>query len=134
MTWDDPSIPDVEVLYRRVPDKPDFLVPDLLGDEKRPSRTAFQWDPDGISVYRESLLQSASLDASAVAKIPTHMVFGFCVVVPRFHGAGVVNDPVEDDPPAGFAHALVRCEKPRPDKTRRREVSTALADLSQRVL
>lgn len=130
--WDDPDILDSEILYRRVPDVPDFLVPDLISEVKTPSRAAFQFDPDGISVYRKTLLDEENLGPESVTKKPGQMVFAFNASVPRACGVGVVFDPV-DDPPAGFAHSLVRGEKPRPDRAKRAEVGDALAEASERV-
>lgn len=134
MAWDDSSIPDDETIYRRVPDVPDFLAPDLISGELKPTRTAFQWDDDGISVHRSSTLEAEGLKPDSILRKSTQMVFGFAALVPRSCGAGVIDDPQPDDPPAGIAHALIQCEVPRPSKPRRRQVSEALAAASRRIV
>ena len=134
LSWDDSFVPDDEVIYRRVPDVPDFLVPDLLTGERRPTRTAFHWDDDGISVHRSSLLAKASLQPDCILRKSTQMVFGFKAEVPRSYSAEIVDDPQLDDPPAGVAHALIQCEPPRPPRPRRRIISEALAQASVRIV
>ncbi|MGW7203908.1 hypothetical protein [Streptomyces sp. NPDC054837] len=132
-TWDDPAISDDEILYRRVPNVPGFLAPDLISGVRKPTRTAFQFDPDGMSVYRKVLLDEENLGPESVTKKPGQMVFAFIAAVPRRCGVGVVHDPV-DDPPAGFAHSSIRGEKPRPDSREKRvEVGDALAEASEQV-
>lgn len=132
MSWDDASIPDKEIIYRRVPDKPDFLVPDLLTGVRRPSRAAFQYRGDGISVHRNSILEENDLGPEAVLRDAKQTVFGFEAAAPRSCGAGVVNDPVPEDPPAGIAHALIQCETPTPDRARRREIADTLAEACEK--
>ncbi|MFE7838703.1 hypothetical protein ACFU53_22420 [Streptomyces sp. NPDC057474] len=132
-TWDDASILDEEVIYRRVPDVPNFLTADLISGDRKPSRAAFQFDSDGISIHRKALLDEHGLGPDSVIKKPGQMVFSFLAAVPRSHGVGIIYDPV-DEPPAGFAHALIRGEKPRPDdKALRARVGDALAEASVRV-
>lgn len=132
LAWDDTSIPNAETIYRRVPNKPDFMVPDLETGEKALTRTAFQWDDDGISVHRSSILEESGLGPDAVVRRDGQMVFGFPAGAPRTCGAGVVNDPVTDDPPAGIAHALIQCETLKPDRARRREIAETLASASKK--
>lgn len=128
----DEEIPDDEVIYRRVPDKPDYLVPDLLTGEKAVTRTAFKWDSDGISVHRSSILEAHDLGPHSMVKRDDHTVYGFPAAATRPCKAKIVNDPDFDDPPIGVAHALVQCEVPRPDRPRRREITEALAQASRR--
>lgn len=128
----DTPIPDDEDMYRRIPDKPDFLAPDLLTGERVPTRTAFQWDDDGISVYRSSVLRENSLGPDATIKREGQLVYAFPARAPRSCKAIVVADPIVDDPPAGIAHALIQCEVPKPDRIRRREISEVLAQASRR--
>lgn len=132
LAWDDASIPNEESIYRRIPDKPDFYSPDLVTGERRPSRTAFQWDSDGISVHRGSILSNSGLGPSAVVRKEGQEVFGFAAAAPRSCGAGIVNDPDPDDPPAGIAHALIQCETSKPDRARRREIAETLARASRK--
>ncbi|GAA3104266.1 hypothetical protein GCM10020254_57610 [Streptomyces goshikiensis] len=131
MAWDEPSIPDDETIYRRIPNKPEFMAPDLLSGERAVSRTAFQWDDDGISVHRSSILEANDLGPESIIRREGQMVFGFTAAAPRVCGAGVVDDPIPDDPPAGIAHALIQCETVKPDRARRREIAETLAGASR---
>jgi hypothetical protein len=126
------GIPDEEIIYRRVPDHPDYLAPDLITGKKAPTHTAFRWDPDGISVHRSSILADKGLGPHSMIKKEGQVVYGFPVRVVRSCKAKVLDDPDFDDPPIGVAHALIQCEVPKPEKLRRREISEALADASER--
>lgn len=126
------DIPDDEIIYRRIPDKPDFLAPDLITGKKAPTHTAFKWDPDGISVHRSSILSEHDLGPHSMIKKEGQVVYGFPVQVVRSCKAKVLDDPDFDDPPIGIAHALIQCEVPRPDRPRRREISEALAEAAER--
>ncbi|MER5887260.1 hypothetical protein ABT160_25850 [Streptomyces sp. NPDC001941] len=123
---------DDEVIYRRIPNKPDFLAPNLLTGEKLPTHTAFRWDRDGISVHRSSILSAHNLGPEAMVKKEEHTVYGFSVQTVRSCKAKLINDPDLDDPPIGIAHALIQGDVPKPEKPVRREISESLAQASRR--
>ena len=125
--WDDRSIPGDEVLYRRVPVKPTFVGVDLISGEPYLQRAAFQWDEDGISVYRRALLVALRLTPVSVLRNGNQDAYFFEVAAARACGAGVRDSPDDDDPLVGRAHALIQCEADKPSKSRRREIQNALA-------
>lgn len=112
---DDPSIPDDEVLYRRLSrENPDQYAVDRETGERWPTSAAFKPKPqeDGLSVYRHMKLAEAGLDASAVATAPQHIVFGVGVGDVRSIRLGVRNDQwphgiPDADHPRNGAHALI---------------------------
>lgn len=119
---DDPAIPDSDVLLRRLPDRPNFLVRDLVTGSVTFQRAAFKYNAnDGMSVSRESLLSEHGLDPKqAVQNALTHRAAAFKVGVVRRAGAGVVDTPCQhvewmpEDLPK--CHACVRTEEPTPPK------------------
>ncbi|MGW2324237.1 hypothetical protein ACWC5C_00565 [Streptomyces sp. NPDC001700] len=131
MSARDENNSDSELIYRRIPEAPGFLVPDLETGRRVPTHTAFRWDPDGISVHRSSLLTEYGLGPEAMVKKPGQMVYGFPARATRPCKAKIIDAPDPEDPPIGMAHALIQCEVPRPDKPRRREISEALAEESR---
>jgi hypothetical protein len=128
LPWNDPSIPDEDFLYRRVPARPDFYVHrDVLTGESVLGRNAFQFDDDGMSVYRQWLITKYGISLEQIRRDLSHLLFRFTVGLVRSTSAGVVDDPVDDDPPIGAAHASVRCENnARPPRQLRRTIQLAL--------
>lgn len=113
---DDTSIPDEEILYRRLSfDGGDWVVRHLVSGERiRPSSAGFDPDTDGVSVFRRSVLLGLDppLGPAAVALRPSDIVAGFTVADVRSLSLGVRDDQwpkdVEDpDHPRYAAHALI---------------------------
>lgn len=109
---DDPVVLDTEMLCRRVPNQPSFLVPDLVTGRTRVSSGAFTPDADGLSVYRLDLLLSTGQDHGAVRARSDDVVVGCTAGEVRRLGLGVRPDPWPPDipdsrHPRNVAHALV---------------------------
>jgi hypothetical protein len=108
----DSSIPDSEVLYRRVPGSDDISTTwDHNQGRLRPSSAAFDDDVDGMSVFLLSVIEKLGLTAAAVIDgHPGYLVAGLIAGSVRAEGMGVIPDP---DPanapphPCNPAHALV---------------------------
>jgi len=135
--WDDAHIPDDEIVLRRVPAKPDFfLQKDLVSAAARLSRAAFNFDPNGISVYRDSLMREHGIEREQIFRGRTDLrLYQLPVSAVRQAEAGVVDAIRPDDLPVGLAHALIRCkELPSVPKQRRREIQDILADAAFRAL
>lgn len=92
---DDTDIPDGENLYRRVPSNPSLVVRDAITGEPTFLKGAFRYDGnDGMSVYREELMQARGIvPADTIPSPETHTVAVFPVGCPRSEGAGVVDCP-----------------------------------------
>lgn len=120
--WDDPSIEGTSTLYRRVPNLPSFLIPDLEGGSAKPSFAALKWDPDGISMYRLELLVQSGLKADSIKNDPSDLVFGFMVRDIRDADAGVTDTPDPEDTEKGQAHSSVRHCIPKPDKPTKKRI------------
>jgi hypothetical protein len=113
---DDPSIPDDEVLYRRLSyDNGDWVVRHLVtGERVRPTSGAFNPDPDGVSVYRQSRLLALTppLSAADLVVSPENIVVSFTVSDVRSIRLGVRDDQWPQDVPdlahpRNAAHALI---------------------------
>lgn len=110
---DDANIPDNEALYRRLSDdSPNMVVVDALSGVRRPSSGAFKPDDDGVSVYRESVLQGRGLTAADVVVRPGNLVVSLPVRAVRAISLGVSDDPwprdiPDPDHPRNAAHALI---------------------------
>lgn len=112
---DDPAIADDDRLYRRLSDSsPNMIAVDVLTGARRPSSGAFKPDDDGVSVYRESLLQRDSLEAVDVVRAPQNLVVALPVgAVRSIRPLGVRDDPwptgiPNEDHPRNAAHALIK--------------------------
>lgn len=112
---DDTSIDNQEMLFRRVYDSGDitFVRVDQFTLERSPTSAAFrvQEGEDGLSVYMESLLAAANLDARAIASAPMNAVAALPAHAVRAAGLGLLRDPFPDDVPdpdhpRHAAHAL----------------------------
>lgn len=104
--YDDDQLSDDELLYRRVPDKPDHLeTVDLVTGKPRPTPAAFSYSGNGLSVFIHGLIRRHGLKTCDLCKDwSTHGVARFQArhVRPQ---AGVIEDPTED-PLIGLAHPL----------------------------
>ena len=132
---DDPSIDDDDRLYRRLSDNgPNMIAVDVLTGDRRPTSGAFKPDDDGVSVYRESLLQQASLSAADVVRAPQNLVVALPVgAVRSIRPLGVRDDPwptriPDEDHPRNAAHALINGWDGLSTSERRRR-QKALAEL-----
>lgn len=109
----DETIPNREVLYRRLSDPGSSMVAiDQVTGARRPSSGAFKPDADGVSVYRRQLLEQAGLGPEALITAPQNLVVGVEVGDVRSIGLGAWNDswPADvPDPqhPRNAAHALI---------------------------
>jgi hypothetical protein len=132
MPWNDPEIKDDEWLYRRVPTRPDFFQQfDLRTGERILGRGAFQFDDDGMSVYRESLIKIHNLTLRQVRRSTEFLLCKFTVGQIRELEAGVVDDPDPDDDPIGVAHASVRVESViKPPKPQRKIIQDGLIQVA----
>jgi hypothetical protein len=131
--WDDLRIAGDDVLYRRVPDQPSFITHDLISGKPALHRAAFQWDDDGISVYRRGLVRRFRIRLSSLLRDSSQLLFGIRVDVVRSCRAGVTDSPDELDPIAGRAHASIQCDEGKPTRPRRREIQATLAEGARRV-
>lgn len=115
--YDDDQFRDEELLYRRVPKKPDFLtLIDPVTGERRPTPAAFSIgddEPDGLSVSIRTLILRHRLKTGNLCKNwETHGVARFRVGVLR-PDTGIIEDPT-DDPLIGKAHGLIRAPNGKP--------------------
>ncbi len=110
---DDPAIPDVETVCRRLANSsPNMIAVDAVTRTRRPSTAAFKPDADGVSVYRLSLLEQSGLGPADVCVRAGQLVVGLLVADVRRTRLGVRDDPwppdVEDSGhPRHGAHALI---------------------------
>ncbi|MDA8281348.1 MAG: hypothetical protein M0Z63_13195 [Actinomycetota bacterium] len=132
---DDPAIADDDRLYRRLSDNgPNMIAVDVLTGALRPSSGAFKPDDDGVSVYRESLLQRDSLTPADVVRAPQNLVVALRVgAVRSIRPLGVRDDPwpagiPDEDHPRNAAHALIKGWDGLTTSERRRR-QKALAEL-----
>ncbi len=116
--YDDPSIVDEDVLYRRVPRIPDCRTFDPCRDCWVPGPGALRRDAgEGMSTHLASVLGRRGRDAMTLYP-STHGSIGFEVSAPRSALAGVlqVPDPNETDADLRAAHSEVRPPHPRKDR------------------
>jgi hypothetical protein len=115
---DDPNIPGEEVVYRRLAydDDSAWVVRDqITGERVKPASGAFNPDPDGVSVFRRSVLaeQDRPLGPANLVVDPRNSVVGFTVEDLRSIWLGVRDDPWPTDVsdpknPIYAAHALIK--------------------------
>jgi hypothetical protein len=97
---DDPTIPDHEELWRRIP--PDRIVEDANRGGRRPSSGAFTDDRDGSPM--SVVIGSAAAGAETVlAGHPGYALAAITAGLARECGQMIMRDPTSDQP----AHALV---------------------------
>jgi hypothetical protein len=111
---DDSSIPDDEILYRRIAHygSGDLVAVDAITGHRRPSSGAFKSDNDGISIYLDGVLSEAGLGPHDLVRAPQNAAVAFRAAIPRQLSLGVVRDawPTgtdDDDHPRNAAHALI---------------------------
>jgi hypothetical protein len=127
---DDESIGDDEILYRYSPSIPhkNWTVTDQETQQISIALAALSWDDDGISCYRQQILQEHGLDWRDIKREPKNGVFSLVVRDVRSERLGVAFDPnPEDDPhPRRVAHSLiVDCDLPRKEnKTARQNLAS----------
>lgn len=107
---DDPTIPDSEILWRRIP--PWHIVEDANRGGRRVSSAAFSDDPDRQPM--SVVLASESTLARVLAGHAGFGVAGLSARMVRALGLGIVRAPTPDEP----AHAVVI--GPKSQRTRRR--------------
>lgn len=119
MKPDDPSIGNDELLYRYSPSIPHkhWTVVDQETEEVQISIAALSWDDDGISCYRNRILQQHGLTWADVKREPKNGVFSLVVQDIRREMLGVAFDPwpeADEKHPRDVAHTLiVDCDMPR---------------------
>ena len=116
--FDDPSVADEEVAYRRVPRAPNHRTFDLTAKRCRPSTACFSRSRHEVSVHLRGLMPPSRLPPATYPNTPQDGIAAFRAEVPRRKGGGIVivDDPDEADPVLRSAHAEVR---PGEDSKRR---------------
>lgn len=99
---DDSGIDDDEILYRRVLNRPDMVTHDENLGRWTPLNAAVRFDPDGMSVYLDSLLRSGGVGPPEVASERSgSVVFAVTALGARSLELGVQHTP------AGPQHEFV---------------------------
>lgn len=137
------EVEDDEVLLRRLPDgSAAFVAIDQLTGAIRPASGAFKPDADGVSVYRERILQEWGLSARDLIRAPLNQLVRMLCLEIRGIGLVVRSDPwpPNSDDPAhhrNAAHALIvgwqglgKNERLRRQRELARLPSVAFVDLS----
>lgn len=119
--WNDPQIPDDEVLYRRVPTKPSHATFDALRGRWVPHAGAFQREArEGMSVHLDGTLEARGRARHTLYDPERYGAVGFPVAVVRAANAGVLltTPTVEEEPDEDLraAHAEVRPPEPKKDR------------------
>lgn len=119
--WDDPQIPDGEVLFRRVPMKPSHATFDALRGVWVPHAGAFQRDAnEGMSVHMDSILEARGRARHTLYDSAKYGAVSFPARVVRAAEAGVLattpTHEQESNEDLRAAHAEAR--PPRPEKDR----------------
>ena len=127
---DDVTIPSDEVLYRRIAsESPNLVTRDRVTGARRPASGAFKPDSDGVSVFRNSLLEINNLTVKDVYDSGAgELAVSLLVAKVRELALGIVADPDPTDAPPDpvlVAHALVKF--PRLSKNQRLRVQRGLA-------
>jgi hypothetical protein len=119
-------INDDEPLLRRAPNRPEYIAIDVLTGEARMTMAALKFDPDGISVYRQQVLQTLGLDPADIRTKPDQYVFAFTAeAVREVPGWDVAFTP-ESCPEVERAHSSVVHELARPPKPAKEALRIAL--------
>lgn len=116
--WDDPEIPDDELLYRKVLGREGHVTWDAENDCYRPGVAALSRDPHtGLSTHAGSLLELRGRRPETLYDSERYYTMNFRAAIPRevptvgviYVEAEVEHEPDED---LRFAHAEVRPENP----------------------
>lgn len=132
--YDDPSIDDAEILYRRVPKVPDCRTKDPLTGVYRLNPGGLRRDPDeGMSTHLESVLLARKRDPLTLYDGSTCGSVKFEAEVPRRVGAGVLATEAENeiDEDRAAAHAEVRPPQRAKDRSFWKGVVNEIADAAQ---
>ena len=129
----DQSIAPEDIVYRRVKDGGNInIVRDKYGNRVT-SSAAFEDDDDGISVFLQSTLAEANLEAaSVIVGFNGYVLAKITVDAVRNLGVGVVRDPNPDDVkpmPCNVAHCLLKISPM--SKSERHKVRQGLAHVSE---
>jgi hypothetical protein len=110
---DDPDVPDGEIVYRWLSAPVNCLVEDQATGERRVSSMAFYPHPDGLSVYRHTLLEEKGLTPiTGLVRVDRNVVISLSVADIRAVELGIRDDPdppdvADPEHPRHKAHALV---------------------------
>lgn len=135
-------VDDSEILYRRLFDGgPNMVTTDVVTGEQRPSSGAFKPDEDGVSVFRQVVLEAAGLGPADVRKAPSNLVASVLTAELRSEemGLDVVPDPWPQDTddadhPRNAAHALVTGFEGLGKNARRRRQQALVALASAQIV
>lgn len=107
--FDHDNVSDDSVLYRRIPENPDFTVETVSGDLALNPAALQRTEGEGMSVHFERVLATHRRDGDRYAEPPKGII-QFASRVPRSAGGGVVvvPDPDEQDVALAEAHGEVR--------------------------
>ena len=119
--WNDPQIPDGELLFRRVPTKPSHATFDALRGVWVPHAGAFQRDAnEGMSVHMEGTLEERGRARHTLYDPERYGAVRFPAAVVRAANAGVLptTPTVEEEPDEDLraAHAEARPHDAKKDK------------------
>jgi hypothetical protein len=110
---DDPSVADENLLYRRVPEKPNLnIVWDSNLGHWRPSSVSFKNDRDGSPMsicLQDTLVAEGREPVSVLADHPNFALAAISAANARECEQAVVRDPLPSEP----AHGLVAGNKPK---------------------
>jgi hypothetical protein len=134
MRIEETLVADDETLLRRALPKDNCIGRDPLTNRYYPLPGALTIDKDGMSVYRQMLLEERAMLPSAVCKRADHWVFSFRASSPRRVGWNVLHVIDEDDPDIGFAHSLVLTSTMPPTKKDKLLLRNELAENSELVV
>jgi hypothetical protein len=132
---DDPSIGNDEVLYRYSPSIPHkhWTIVDQETKEIQITLAALSWDDDGISCYRERILQEHGLSWADTKREARNGVFSLVAQDIRTESLGVAFDPYPesgDGHPRDAAHTLiVDCGLPKKQNKAARERLAVVAKI-----
>jgi hypothetical protein len=123
---DDRSIPDEEILWRRIVAKPEWFKLDAEG-RLRPSSVAFL---DGSKEKEVSVhIASLTTQEQALSGRPDDGLAAIRAGLPRALGHAVVRDPTETDP----SHALI-CPPPNKSNSTRKSDARRMAGAAEWVV
>lgn len=117
--WNDPQIPDGEVLFRRVPTKPSHATFDALRGVWVPHAGAFQRDVnEGMSVHLDSILEARDRPRHTLYDPTRYGAVRFPAQVVRAAGAGVLptTPTIEEEPDEDLRAAHSEARPPRPER------------------
>jgi len=119
--FDDGSIADSELLYRRIPKRPDHRTFDPERECWVPSTAALRRDANqGMSVHLDTVVRTRRRDPQTLYDSTKYGSIAFPAGLPRCEGAGVLpTTPTaeeEPDPDLRAAHAEVRPSQPQKDR------------------